>query len=227
MNKFRIPLFISVCLGTGILNSCKRSAEGFAEEKMPDMVESYDKDSFYYCGYFVFADDSSYFEDCATGNRFHFVENNRLDTIRQCYEEMSDSQHVPLFGSMHGSLHYDQLNKEAQIEVIHFKGFNEAEGCNPGAVMSDEYSVVWPGKESPEYEIKIQLHANYEFVWSEYDYKSRSERSMSGKWGRINEEDILFKIKGAEVKGENKYKSAFFDFSNMQLMLDSVVLHRS
>ncbi|MGL4332135.1 MAG: hypothetical protein ACRCSR_04985, partial [Bacteroidales bacterium] len=106
---------------------------------LTNIIDTYEKDSFYYCGYFVFANDSSYFEDCATGNRFRFEENTLIDDIRAHYEDIADPQSIEVFGAMRGRLLYDIPGKSPRIEVVKFLGFNQTEGCNPNAVMADVY----------------------------------------------------------------------------------------
>lgn len=226
MERNRILLLVSLLVGFGFFISCKKNVVADNSEKLTNIIDTYEKDSFYYCGYFVFGSDSSYFEDCATGNRFLFVENTQLDDIRARYEEIAESQSAQMFGSMHGVLHYDQGMPNPVIEVVKFLGFNQTEGCNPNAVMADVYTVIAPNVQMPQYKVTISLKADYEFEWNEYDYKTKKSKVLAGKWGRVNEEDILFKIKQEDGTLKKNYLSAYFDFPNMQLWVDTIKLHR-
>lgn len=226
MERNRILLFVSLLVGFVFFVSCKKSFQSENSESLTNVIDTYERDSFYYCGYFVFASDSSYFEDCATGNRFRFIENTLLDDIRARYEEMSEAQSIQIFGSMHGIMHYDPNNSYPLIEVVRFLGFNQTEGCNPNAVIADVYTVVVPNLHSPQYKVTISLDANYKFEWNEYDYQTKKSKTLSGKWGRVNEEDILFNVKKADDIQNKNYLSAYFDFPNMQLWVDTLKLHR-
>lgn len=226
MEKNRILLLIGVIIGVGIFMSCKRNANPASPELLSEVVNLYEKDSFYYCGYFVFASDSSYFEDCATGNRFRLVENALLEDIRARYEEISDPQSIELFGSIKGILHFENEAISPQIEVLKFLGFNQTEGCNPNAVMADVYTVTVPGPANPDLKVTITLSPDYEFVWNEFNYKTHQDKILVGKWGRVNEEDLLLKVSEEDGEMRRKLLTAYFDFPNMQLWVDTIKLHR-
>ena len=223
--KSILHLSVSVILG-GLTCSCSSKPKPAPE--IPAFTEEVEKEEthdFYYCGYFVFTDDSAYFEDCATGERFKFNDNELLKEIHTKYQDINGNDPGELFGAFRGFVSYTKNNKP-QLSVRKFLGFNQSESCNPNAVMSDTYVVYFPDIKKPDRKITINLLPDYRFTWNENNFQTKQVRDTIGYWGRVDEEDIWLDYLLPEDSIKTDGIAAYFDFPNMQLWVDSLRLTR-